>query len=44
MTPFGFRISLDDCQLFKVLKDNSEKDSQAIKVLARRQKLRDDEE
>jgi len=44
LTPFGLKISLDDWQLFKVIKDNIEKVSQAIKVLAGRQKMAEDEE
>ena len=43
-TPFGLKISMDDWQLFKVIKDNGEKVSQTIKVLAGRQKMPEDEE
>ena len=35
---------MDDWQLFKVIKDSGEKVSQAIKVLAGRQKMPEDEE
>ena len=40
----GLKISLGDWQLFKVIKDNSEKVSRAIKVLAGRQKMPKNEE
>ena len=44
LTPFGLKISLDDWQLFKVIKENSAKVSQAIKMLTGRQKIPEDEE
>ena len=44
LTPFGLKIYMDDWQLFKVIKDSGEKVSQAIKVLAGRQKMPEDEE
>ena len=43
LTPFSLKISLDDWQLFKVIKENSENVSQAIKVPAGRWRMSEDE-
>ena len=39
LTPFGLKISLDDRQLLKVIKGNSEKVSQVVKLIAGRRRM-----
>ena len=43
VTPFGLKFSLEDWELFKVIMDNSKTILKAIKALAEKQKMPEDE-
>ena len=44
VTPFGLKISLEDWELFKIIKDKSVTVLRAMKALAGKQKMPDSEE
>jgi hypothetical protein len=44
VTPFGLKISLEDWELFKVIRDNGKVVLKAMKTLAGKQKMSADEE
>jgi hypothetical protein len=43
MTPFGLKISLEDCELFKVVMDKSKTILKALKALAGGEKTPEDD-